>query len=145
MCWDIRTRKLEPIQILRDATDTITTIILTDTKIITSSLDGNLRFYDIRAGELLWYEIESSFTYITQTKDDQCILGAFADNILRLIDNENGDILGQYRGHKSYDYEIECGLLANDTQIITGTAEGTVVFYDITSAELIHTIDFGIL
>lgn len=41
-CFDIRSRAQEPIQALRDAKDCITSLIVSDHKIISSSLDGKL-------------------------------------------------------------------------------------------------------
>jgi len=49
--FDIRSRSMEPIQSLRQAKDCITDLIVTDHKIISSSLDGHIRYYDIRAGK----------------------------------------------------------------------------------------------
>lgn len=51
-CYDIRSRSLQPIQVLKEAKDCITDLIITENKIISASLDGHIRYYDIRAGSI---------------------------------------------------------------------------------------------
>lgn len=93
MCWDIRTRKLEPIQTMNEAKDCITRILVNESEIIVSSLDGCIRRYDLRKGELSCDQIGEPVVSIAQTKDAKCTLAACSDNALRLLDNENADIL----------------------------------------------------
>lgn len=49
--FDIRSRSTESIQTLKEAKDCITDLIVAGDRIISSSLDGHIRYYDIRAGE----------------------------------------------------------------------------------------------
>lgn len=143
MCWDIRTRKLEPVQVFNDAKDCITGIIVTDHQIITSSLDGCIRRYDIRAAEMISDSIGPPIVHMVQTKDGQCIVGAFADSVIRLIDNDSGSMLSQYKGHRTDDYQIECGILSNDSQIISGSAEGCAIIWDLVEEKEIGRLSIG--
>lgn len=136
MCWDIRTRRLEPIQVMKDAKDCITAIVINDHKIIASSLDGCIRHYDIRAGELTCDKIGIPVTYIVQTKDEQCLVAACLDETVRLIDNENSGLLSEYKGHKTEDFHIECGILASDAQIVSGSSEGSAFVWDLLEAKV---------
>lgn len=52
MCWDIRSRSLEPAQHMTDAKDAISSLRVTDHEILASSFDCKIRRYDIRTGEL---------------------------------------------------------------------------------------------
>lgn len=143
MCWDIRTRKLEPIQIMKDASDCITSVITNDRKIITSSLDGCVRHYDIRAGELICDKVGEPITYIVQTKDEQCILAACLDGVVRLLDNDNGSLLSEYKGHITDDYHVECGILSNDAHIISGSVGGQAFVWNLLEGQILQKMCIG--
>ncbi len=51
-CWDLRSKSLEPAQILNEAKDSVTCILVSDHEIITGSADGKIRNYDLRQGKL---------------------------------------------------------------------------------------------
>lgn len=143
MCWDIRTRKNEPIQKMKDAKDCITGLVVTETKIISSSLDGSIRTYDIRGGELTTDTIGEPITYISLTKDGQCLVAACLDSTIRLIDTESGDLLQEYRGHRAEDYHIECGVISNDQQIISGSTLGTAFVWDLLEGKEVAQLKLG--
>lgn len=115
---------------MKEAKDCITGVIVTPHKIISSSLDGCIRQYDIRAGELTSDKIGEPITHICLTRDEQCILAACSDDVIRLVDLDGGEILLEYKGHSSKDYKIECGLLKNDSHVISGSANGCAVIWD---------------
>ena len=48
--WDCRSNSHEPIQILKDAKDSVTSVKVSDYGILTGSVDGFVRDYDIRMG-----------------------------------------------------------------------------------------------
>lgn len=52
MIWDLRAFNFQPLQTLKDAKDSITSLHVSDYEIITGSLDCKIRRYDIRAGSL---------------------------------------------------------------------------------------------
>ncbi|XP_015271350.1 PREDICTED: WD repeat domain-containing protein 83 isoform X2 [Gekko japonicus] len=51
-CWDCRSRRPDSIQILDEAKDGISSLKVSDHEILTGSVDGRVRRYDLRAGEL---------------------------------------------------------------------------------------------
>lgn len=143
MCWDIRTRNLDPIQVMREAKDCISSVVVTDSKIMSSSLDGCIRRYDLRMGELTCDELSEPITCMVETKDGQCSIVACLDGVIRLIDNDNGDILQEYRGHKAEDFQIECGIMSNDSQIISGSTEGCAVIWDLLEGTEVKKLKIG--
>lgn len=143
MCWDIRTRKLEPIQTMNDAKDGITRIIVNEFEIVVSSLDGCIRRYDLRKGEITCDNVGESIVYISQTKDTKCTLVACTDNALRLLDNDNAETLAIYRGHQADDYQVECGILGNDSQIVCGSSDGTAFIWDLVEEKVISRLAIG--
>ena len=50
--WDLRAHSKQPIQILDESRDAIQTLHVGASQIITGSVDGNMRVYDLRKGEL---------------------------------------------------------------------------------------------
>lgn len=143
MAWDIRTRKLEPIQTMNEAKDCITRILVSEYAIIVSSLDGCVRRYDVRMGELTCDEIGVPIIDVKQTKDGRCLLAACSDNVLRLLDNDNGDVLAEYKGHVAQDFQIECGILNNDSQVVSGSAQGSAVVWDLADETEIGRMKIG--
>lgn len=143
MCWDIRTRKLEPIQTMNDAKDCISRILVNEFEIIVSSFDGCVRRYDVRKGELTCDRVGVSVIDIAQTKDTRCTLVACSDNVLRLLDNDSGEVLAQYRGHLAEDFQIQCGILSNDSQIVSGSAEGCAIIWDLVNEKIVKRLSIG--
>lgn len=95
MCWDIRTRSLDPVQVMKEAKDCITALIVSEYKIVSSSLDGCIRQYDIRAGQMTCDKVGEPVTYVSQTKDGACFIAACQDSVLRLIDSDSGELLSE--------------------------------------------------
>lgn len=50
--WDMRARQRLPLQILDDAKDSVMDVCISGDKIYTASVDGYVRTYDLRAGQL---------------------------------------------------------------------------------------------
>lgn len=81
--------------------------------------------------------------HMALTKDGQCTVAACSDNVLRLVDNSSGELLAQYKGHNASDFQIECGILASDSQIISGSAEGSAVIWDLVDEKELHRMRIG--
>ena len=58
-CWDCRSKKPEAFQIMNDGKDSISSVQVTDHEILTGSLDGQTRRYDIRNGQMISDEMAS--------------------------------------------------------------------------------------
>ncbi|XP_038626668.1 WD repeat domain-containing protein 83 isoform X1 [Tachyglossus aculeatus] len=51
-CWDCRSRRPDPIQIMDEAKDGVSSVKVSDHEILAGSVDGHMRRYDLRMGEL---------------------------------------------------------------------------------------------
>jgi mitogen-activated protein kinase organizer 1 len=139
--FDIRSRALEPIQTLKEAKDCITGLIVCEHKIISSSLDGCVRIYDLRAGELTCDNVHEPITAMSITSDEQCVLVSCQDEAIRLIDmNGTGEVLSEYRGHHPKDFKIECGVLRGDSYIISGSSFGFAIIWDFLEAKEVNRL-----
>ncbi|XP_004206557.3 WD repeat domain-containing protein 83 [Hydra vulgaris] len=135
-CWDTRSRSLEAVQILDDAKDSIPTLQVSEHEILTGSVDGYVRLYDLRQGKLTEDCMADPVTSVSFTNDGQCILASTLDSKIRLIDKQNGAVLNTYTGHINKDYKIDSTLLLNDTHIISGSENSSIVIWDLIHAKI---------
>ncbi|XP_078575097.1 WD repeat domain-containing protein 83-like [Branchiostoma floridae x Branchiostoma japonicum] len=139
--WDCRAKsKYDPIQILDEAKDGIFSIKLSDHEILTGSVDGRVRRYDLRVGELLVDYIGSPVTCVCFTKDGQCVLSSALDSTLRLLDKDTGELLGEYTGHKSTEFKTDCCLTNSDAHVVSGSEDGKIYFWDLVDGKVVHTL-----
>lgn len=133
------------MQTLKEAKDCITALVVNEHKIISASLDGCVRHYDLRAGQLTCDKIGIPVISLTQTSDEQCLLASCQDETIRLIDIEGGEILTEYTGkHRgSKDFKLECGVLKSDSLIITGSSGGRAVIYDFLEASVTKELNIS--
>lgn len=115
--WDTRSKSREPIQIMTDSKDSITSICVSNYEIATGSLDGKVRRYDLRKGSLdvddvkckmkpkdvyinihkitNCFIISAPVGNICLTKDGQCVLASSINSRLKLIDKDSGEVLAE--------------------------------------------------
>lgn len=143
-CWDMRSRSNEPIQVLSNARDCVTSIKITDHEILAGSLDSCIRRYDLRNAKLITDFLGDSVTCVSYSKDGQCILASCADNSVRLIDKLTGEMLCEYTGHKTQDVRVESSINSKDNMVVSGSLSGEIYFWDLVNAQvcfkLPHTI-----
>ncbi|XP_050306588.1 WD repeat domain-containing protein 83 isoform X5 [Anthonomus grandis grandis] len=138
MCWDLRSRSQVPFQTIKDAKDCISSIKVSDHEILTGSVDCCVRRYDIRNGRCDTDFVGSAITSVSFSNDGQCILVSSADNVVRLLDKNGGELLGEYKGHKINNLNIESDIITNDSYILSGSASGELWCWDLVSAEVKH-------
>lgn len=136
--WDVISRRQEPVQVLKDAKDTITSIQVTDHEVLTTSVDCHIRLYDIRMGQMVSDYIGHIVTYGSLTRDGQCYILSCADSTIKLFDKDSGEILNTFSGHESKDYLLENAVNEKDSHIISGSATGEIFYYDLISATCVQ-------
>ncbi|XP_006023472.1 WD repeat domain-containing protein 83 [Alligator sinensis] len=135
-CWDCRSRRPDPIQVLDEAKDGVSSLRISDHEILTGSVDGRVRCYDLRAGELYSDYIGSPVTSVCFSKDGQCTLAASLDSTLRLLDKGSGELLGEYTGHQNQACKLDCCLNDQDTHVGSCSEDGRVCFWDLVEGSL---------
>ncbi|XP_077988063.1 WD repeat domain-containing protein 83-like [Glandiceps talaboti] len=138
--WDCRSRRLEPIQVLDEAKDSISSIAVSDHEVLTGSVDGRIRRYDLRVGQLFVDCIGKPVTSVTFTKDGQCSLASSLDSTVRLLDKDTGELLGEYAGHQNTEYKIDSCLTESDTHIVSGSEDGRICFWDLVEGTMVETV-----
>lgn len=85
-CWDMRSRNAAPVQTLSGSADSVSSLAVSSHYIYASSIDGNVRTYDLRAGTLTADTIGQPVTHIAVSRDGNCLLAGSLDSKLRLLD-----------------------------------------------------------
>lgn len=146
--WDGRSNSShEPIQILKDAKDSVTVVQVSQDKvnsvafIRTGSVDGVLRTYDIRMGVIQCDDCGSPIVSISPTYDNQSIAVSCLDGKIRLLDCSSGELVNTYdSGHIAGQYALQCCVTANDSTLVTGSENGDAVIYDIVRANVVQKL-----
>ena len=153
--WDGRSsRDTKPIQVLREAKDSVTDVHVVQNSFIggpshdpamgwirTASVDGVVRHYDLRMGVLKSDDCESAITSMAPTHDGQCLAISCLDGTIRLMELDTGELLNTYQGsHKAGQYGLEVAILANDATIATGSEDASCVLYDLVRATRVQTL-----
>ncbi|XP_070167880.1 WD repeat domain-containing protein 83 isoform X2 [Polyergus mexicanus] len=137
MCWDARSKAQEAVQSLNDAKDSISSIRVSDHEILSASFDGKVRTYDIRIGELCADYMRDAITCASFTRDGQCLIVSCADDSIRLIDKDSGELLGEFRGHTGKDLCLESSVDYQDTKILSGSVDGKLWIWDLVSQKVV--------
>ncbi len=138
--WDVKSGAYKPIMTLDDAKDSITDIAIHDAEIVSSSVDGRVRSYDLRMGmcqvDVVGYPCTS---LAVSQKGTEVLVGAL-DSSIRLMDRVNGELLRTYRDDAfvNKDLRIRSTLGLNDSVVISGSEDGMVFVWDIMGGEYLH-------
>lgn len=150
--WDLRSQQPRPIQVLQEAKDSVTHVLVGDREIVSSSVDGHVRTYDLRAGELRtdffdrksaslrWFQCFSlrifglpvdAVTSVSLTKDSQTILVTTLNSEVHLMDRTDGSELQRYAGHKNTSYRIHNSFGYGEATVLGGDEEGKLWQWDL--------------
>ena len=126
-----RSRSFDPIQILDEAKDSISSIFVASYEILSGSIDEHVRTYDIRAGRLRTDNIGSMLTSqgslltkigpissVSLSHDERVLLVSSLDNTIRLFDKDDGKLFVKYTGHKNTGYVIASRFNAADAFVV---------------------------
>jgi mitogen-activated protein kinase organizer 1 len=136
--WDLKSRNFSSMQTLDDARDSISNISMTNELIIVTSIDGNIRTYDLRMGRMIQDEIGGILSTAKLSSDDKCLAVATLDSKIKLIDINDGDILNQYTGHVNQNFKVDCHFYKNF--LISGSEDSKIYFWNVVDAKLVKTL-----
>lgn len=130
--WDLKSHSKDAIQILNNANDSVSKVLICNNTITSISVDGNLRCYDIRMGCLTVDNFEVPLNGLDVSLDEKYLLVSGLDSKIRLFENGTGDIIKYYDClHISKNYCLTVKY-SNDYNGFYSTSEnGDIVYYDI--------------
>lgn len=134
--WDLKSTNREPIQVLSQAKDSISKVFVLNDKIISASVDGCIRIYDIRMGVIQTDNIESPINGMDISPDEKFLLVSCMDDSIKLFDIDNGETLKIYKGlHESRNYAMTVKFSIDNDYIMTSSENNNVVFYNLLDPE----------
>ena len=133
---DLKSRSYEPVQILDDAKDSVTSIDISGDEIIVGSVDGWLRLYDIRMGKLQEDYLGEPITHICFSSDNQSVLVSTMDSVLRLLDKTSGQLLNDYSGHTHTKFQLQSSSWFDDSSILSACEQSKVYIWDLIGGDV---------
>lgn len=152
--FDGRSWNATPIQTLEEAKDSVTAVSVwqqqqgssaagagATAEIITASVDGVVRYYDLRMGQIRCDDVGDAITGLALTKDGHCAAISCLDGTIRLVERKTGELLHQYSGaHKAGKYGLQVSFTADDCNVVSGSEDGSVVLYDVVEGNATQTL-----
>lgn len=138
--WDVRSTNYKPIMTFSDAKDSVTDVLVFDAEIISSSVDGRVRSYDLRTGMCEVDVIGHPVTSLSVSKKGTEVLVSSLDSTVRLMDRANGQLLKAYRDEAfvNTDLRVRSTLGLNDSVVLSGSDDGMVFAWDLVGGTALH-------
>lgn len=138
--WDIRSNSYKPIMSFDDAKDSVTDVVVHDAEIVSVSVDGRVRSYDLRSGICRVDVIGAPVTSLRITAKGAEGLVSSLDSTIRLMDRDNGEMLKEYRDDMfvNKDLRVRSTLGLNDSVVVSGSDDGLVFVWDVMGGECLH-------
>ncbi|KAI9777443.1 MAG: hypothetical protein M1839_008855 [Geoglossum umbratile] len=142
--WDCKSQSTKPIQVLEESKDSVSSVDVIGNEIVTGSVDGRLRVYDLRMGQIYVDVIGHPITSVCQTKDTNALLLSTLDSTIRLLDKGNGAVLQTYTSHVNSDYRVRSCLGLNDAYVISGSEDGKIYAWDLLDGKVVSVLEGGV-
>lgn len=152
--WDLKSRDNRPLQILEEAKDGISALVVRAEEIIAGSVDGRVRTYDVRMGRIVVDVQAGPVTSLDMTRDGKCVLVGCLDGKIRLMDRMDGACLRIFPdvgmegkddsgggGYKNDGLRLQSCLGANEGLVVSGSeADGNVRAWDVMTGKLVANL-----
>jgi WD40 repeat protein len=142
--WDVKSRNANPIMVFEEAGDSVTAVVVNEEEIITGSVDGRVRSYDIRMGLCTEDTMPASITSIQVTGDGQALLVNCLDSKIRLIDRKDGTCLRAFSGNgfRNEELRIKSCFGKSDAVVISGSeGAGRISAWDVMTGQVVESVD----
>ncbi|KAL8997721.1 MAG: hypothetical protein Q9169_003050 [Polycauliona sp. 2 TL-2023] len=139
--WDCKSQSTKPIQVFEESKDSVSGLHVLGHEIVTGSVDGKLRLYDLRMGMVYADTMGHPITSVQQTTDGNAVLVSTLDSVIRLMDKSNGQMLQSYKGHTNTDYRIRSCLGLADSIVISGSEDGKIYVWDVLEGKVVESLE----
>lgn len=137
--WDCKSRSDKPIMTFGEAKDAVTSVAVRSAEIYAGSVDGRVRVYDLRSGEVdVDVLATSGVTSVAPSKDGEGYLASTLDSTMRFMDRPTGKCLQTFRDDefRNATYRVRSTLAMGDSLAVSGTEDGGVFAWDVLSGQL---------
>lgn len=141
--WDMRAHQYTPVQTLCDAKDSVTSVSAGRYEIFTACLDGKIRIYDVRNNQLTTDNIAESIIHIEISSNEAYILAQTKNSEIKLISKYDGLEKASYKGHICDKSLIKCKYATQDDAVISGSQNGEILLWDLSTSEIVKKVNFG--
>lgn len=140
--WDTKSQSAKPLMILNESKDGVTSVKAAGWEIFAGSIDGRVRTYDVRMGQVLVDVIGHPVTSVMPTKQNDSVLVSSLDSTIRLMDKSDGKLLQAFKDwdYKNENYRIRSALGMNDSVVISGSENGQIFVWDLLNGNVIHRL-----
>ncbi len=128
------------MQVLSDASDSVTCIVARGAECIVGSADGCVRTYDVRRGSVTVDTIAQPVASVALSHDSLCVLVATLDSRVRLLDRQNGKALATYAGHVNTSARTDAVLTPDDACVLAGSEDGRICAWELVHAQPLPTL-----
>ncbi|KAF2455670.1 WD40-repeat-containing domain protein [Lineolata rhizophorae] len=136
--WDVRAQGGREMMCLGEARDSVSAVRVVGADIVAASVDGRVRTYDVRMGELTVDVIGHPVTSLTPTKRAESLLVSSLDSTLRLLDRASGKLLQAYTTSsdsphlfQNTSYRVRSALGCDENVVLSGSENGVVAVWDV--------------
>jgi mitogen-activated protein kinase organizer 1 len=143
--WDCRSNSWDPIQTMDMFGDAVTSVCVHEHAIVAGSVDGTVRTFDVRRGEMVTEHLHQPVCSVALSHDGNCVLASRLDSRLLLLERASGEVLNEYTGHVNTQYKIQGALTNTDAHVLSGSEDGQVYFWDLVeSGKPVHALGAGV-
>uniref|UniRef100_L2GBX0 WD repeat protein n=1 Tax=Colletotrichum fructicola (strain Nara gc5) TaxID=1213859 RepID=L2GBX0_COLFN len=128
--WDCKSNSAKPVQVMDEAKDSVTALVVRDAEIVAGSVDGRVRSYDVRMGKCITDTMGASVTSLKLTRDGKAMLVGSLDSKIRLMDRDSGSCL------KTYE---DAGWKNEELRVQRLNGEGKIWAWDLLTGKLVAT------
>ncbi|KAK9426494.1 hypothetical protein SUNI508_00021 [Seiridium unicorne] len=120
--WDLKSGSFKPVQILSEARDSVSAVVVSGADIVTGSVDGRVRTYDVRMGKCVTDVIGPSVTSLSLSKDGKAVLVGSLDSKVRFMDRRDGTCLKTYTdpGFRNEQLRVQSILGGKEQYVLVG-------------------------
>lgn len=97
--WDLESGSWVPLETLKGFKDSVSCVEITADQIVTSSLDGYLRIYDIRMGQMLVQNFNAPILGLFACFEDDFIFVSTNESKIYLYDKGKREIVTEFSGN----------------------------------------------
>jgi mitogen-activated protein kinase organizer 1 len=145
--WDTKSSAQKPIQVLSEAKDSISCVLVNRNggyEIVTGSVDGRVRYYDLRMGRMDTDVLPGPVTSLAAMRGGEAMLVGTLDGRIRLIDRSGGGCLMTYKGHVNAEFRIRSAFGGKEAWVLSGSEvegeDGQVWVWDTVSGEVVQKL-----